>query len=333
MKIFSSLAPAAVLCAAAWTGYLAAPIIPGAVFPFAAVLIFILGTGWRIARWLASPVPFNITVTAGQQKSLPWISHRKTENPDNAFYAVLRMMMEVLMFRSLFRNTMAGRKPDGTPAYGSSKGLWVGAMAFHWSLLAVALRHLRFFIEPVPAVIAALEAADNLFHIGTPGLYLSDIVLAGALGYLIARRIALRSLRDLSLFQDYALPVLVAAVALTGVLLRYFERIDILAVKEYALSLLALSPALPAGAGVIFYMHITLVSALAAVIPFSKISHAAGVFLSPTRNMPGSSRRRRHENPWNAPVTVHRYGEWEDEFRDRLIKAGYPLEKSDGGKI
>jgi nitrate reductase gamma subunit len=32
-------------------------------------------------------------------------------------------------------------------------------------------------------------------------------------------------------------------------------------------------------------------------------------------------------NPWNAPVPVHTYAEWEDDFRARLKAAGIAVEK------
>jgi hypothetical protein len=36
---------------------------------------------------------------------------------------------------------------------------------------------------------------------------------------------------------------------------------------------------------------------------------------------------RRHINPWDYPVKVHTYEEWEDEFRPMMKAAGMPLEK------
>jgi len=69
------------------------------------------------------------------------------------------------------------------------------------------------------------------------------------------------------------------------------------------------------------------VSVLIAYIPFSKITHMAGVFLSPTRNLSNNSRFKRHINPWNYPVPVHTYEEYEEEFRDKMIEAGLPVEK------
>jgi nitrate reductase gamma subunit len=32
-------------------------------------------------------------------------------------------------------------------------------------------------------------------------------------------------------------------------------------------------------------------------------------------------------NPWNYPVKVHTYEEYEDDFREKMIEAGLPVEK------
>jgi hypothetical protein len=53
----------------------------------------------------------------------------------------------------------------------------------------------------------------------------------------------------------------------------------------------------------------------------------AGIFLSPTRNLANNNRMKRHSNPWDYPVRVHTYEEYEDEFRDRMIASGLPVEK------
>ncbi|PIX86048.1 MAG: menaquinol oxidoreductase, partial [Nitrospirae bacterium CG_4_10_14_3_um_filter_53_41] len=79
--------------------------------------------------------------------------------------------------------------------------------------------------------------------------------------------------------------------------------------------------------GSIFYIHLFLVSALFIYFPFSKLMHLGGVFLSPTRNLANNNRMVRHVNPWNYPVKVHTYEEYEDEFRAKMIKAHIPVEK------
>ena len=63
-----------------------------------------------------------------------------------------------------------------------------------------------------------------------------------------------------------------------------------------------------------------------AYFPFSKLMHAAGIFFSPTRNMPNNSRAVRHVNPWNYPVKVHSYQEYEEEFGEKMKKVGLPLD-------
>ncbi len=68
-------------------------------------------------------------------------------------------------------------------------------------------------------------------------------------------------------------------------------------------------------------------SVLLIYFPFSKLMHAGGVLLSPTRNLPNDSRIVRHVNPWNYPVKVHTYTEYEDHFREKMVEAGLPVEK------
>jgi nitrate reductase gamma subunit len=70
-----------------------------------------------------------------------------------------------------------------------------------------------------------------------------------------------------------------------------------------------------------------LVSVLLAYFPFSKLLHMPGIFLSPTRNLANNSRMKRHVNPWNYPVPVHTYAEYENEFRDKMKAADLPVEK------
>jgi nitrate reductase gamma subunit len=52
-----------------------------------------------------------------------------------------------------------------------------------------------------------------------------------------------------------------------------------------------------------------------------------GIFLSPTRNLKNNSRMERHINPWDYPVKVHTYEEWEDDFRGAMKEVGLPVEK------
>lgn len=298
--------------------------------PYAAFAIFLMGFCWKVLRWAWTPVPFRIPVTCGQQKSLPWIKQAKIDNPSTGWGVVLRMAGEVLLFRSLFRNNRA-RMVGGRLVLRESRFLWLGALAFHWALLLILLRHLRLFIEPVPAWVNGLERLDGFFQIGAPQLYLSDVMVVAALAYLLFRRFRDPAVRYISLFTDYFALFLLLAIATSGVLMRYFVRVDILSVKQFALSLAAFRPVDLSALSPLFLAHLLLVCTLAAYLPFSKLMHMGGIFLSPTRNLANDSRRRRHINPWNYPVKKHTYAEWEEEFHDKLVAAGIPLEGKDAG--
>jgi nitrate reductase gamma subunit len=299
----------------------------GVALPYAAIAVFLAGVSWRVIGWSRAPVPFRIPTTCGQQKSLPWIKAGYLESPSSTLGVMLRMTLEIVLFRSLFRNTRAELGPGPRLTFGEAKFLWLGALAFHWSFLIIFLRHLRFFMEPVPAWVASLQAIDGFLQVGVPVLFMTDIVILFALGYLLLRRIRDLQVRYFSLFTDYFALFLLIGLAVSGVLMRYFIRVDTIAAKQLAIGLVTFSPVVPAGVGALFFVHLALLSVLAAYFPFSKLMHMGGVFLSPTRNLANNNRARRHVNPWDYPVKVHTYQEWEDEFHDKIEAAGLPLER------
>jgi nitrate reductase gamma subunit len=300
----------------------------GVVIPYAAFIMFVGGMIYRMLKWASSPVPFRIPTTTGQQKSLPWIKDSKIENPSNGFWAIVRMAFEVLFFRSLFRNLKTQTYEGSRLAYGEAKWLWAAGLAFHYSFAIILFRHLRFFIEKVPAVVQAADMLDSFLQIGAPLLYMTDVVLLAAVTYLFIRRVGIPQVRYISLMADYFPLFLILGIGLTGVLMRYFTKTDIVNVKVLAMGLISLHPTAPAATlSPIFFMHLFLLSALFAYFPLSKLVHMGGVFLSPTRNLANTSRTKRHINPWNYPVHVHTYQEYEDEFRDKMKGAGLPVEK------
>ncbi len=299
------------------------------IIPYAAVVTFFLGIIYKVIQWATAPVPFRIPVTCGQQRSLPWIRDSRLENPSSTLGVVGRMAFEVLCFRSLFRNTRMELNPGPRLSYSSNKWLWLGGLAFHWSLLIIIARHLRFFVEPKPGCIALIQNLDGFFQIGMPVLFASNIILPVALLFLLMRRLIDSKLRYISLAADYFPLLLILGIAVTGILMRYFYKVDLLGIKALALSMIHLRPALPQGIGIIFYIHLFLVCVLIAYFPFSKLVHMWGIFLSPTRNLANNNRMQRHINPWNYDVKVHSYEEYEDEFRLLMTKAGLPIEKQE----
>jgi nitrate reductase gamma subunit len=297
-----------------------------AILPYAAFGTFLAGYTYRVLQWAKAPVPFRITTTCGQQASLPWIKSNPMESPSSVWGVIGRMALEVFLFRSLFRNTdvaIVGQRP----VYGSAKWLWFFGLLFHWSLLIIVLRHLRFFIEPIAPWINGLSAADGFFEIGIPTFYLSDAALLTGLSFLFLRRVVVPQLKYISLFADYVALLLILGIVSTGLLMRHFFPADLLQVKNLALGWVTFSPVVPARIGLVLSIHLCFVFTLLAWFPFSKLMHMGGIFLSPTRNLANNNRMRRHLNPWNAPVKVHTYEEYEDEFREKMKLAGLPVEK------
>jgi nitrate reductase gamma subunit len=330
MRALFALLAAAALVAVVWIGVGLAgrTYLFGVVIPYAAMATFLAGLVYKVLRWAAAPVQYRITTTCGQQQSLPWIRANRLENPPNAWWTTGRMALEVLLFRSLFRNTKAALGPSRHLSYESARLLWVGALLFHYSFLVIFIRHLRFFVEPAPAATALLERVDGFFQLASPALFLSDVLILAALLFLLGRRLVDARVRYLSLPADYFALFLLLGVAGSGVLMRYVTKVDLVSAKELALGLVAFHPTAPTDIGLVFYVHVFFVSILFAYFPFSKLMHMGGVFLSPTRSLPNDNRRRRHVNPLNPEVEPHTYEQWEDEFRDKLLAAGIPVERA-----
>jgi nitrate reductase gamma subunit len=306
-------------------------VLVAVILPYSAFAFFLVGLCFRVLRWAWTPVPFRIPTTCGQQKSLPWIKPASLDNPSTGWGAFRRMTLEILLFRSLFRNNRA-RLHDRRLVLGDDGFLWLGALAFHWSLLVVLLRHLRLFIQPVPVFVSAISKLDGVFQVGIPILYISDVVILGALLYLVARRFRNPIVRYVSLPTDYLALFLLLGTAISGLLMRFVFRVDVAAIKQFALGLAVFHPAVTSCLTPIFLVHLLLAGTLAAYFPFSQLMHLGGVFLSPTRNLANDNRSARHINPWNDPVTTHSYAEWEREFADKLKAAKLPLEAENAGQ-
>ncbi len=300
----------------------------GIIIPYLAIITFIVGFVMRVMDWARSSVPFRIPTTCGQQKSLPWIKHSKIDNPFTSGGVIVRMILEILLFRSLFRNTTCEINEGPTISYVWEKWLWLFSLTFHYAFLTTLVRHLRFFLEPVPFCLQILEKIDGFLQVGLPGVLISGVVLLAAAVFLLLRRILISQVRYFSLAADFFPLFLIIGIAVSGIMMRYFTKVDIVGVKELTMGLVTFHPHIPEGGiGAIFYVHVFFVSVLLAYFPFSKLMHLGGVFLSPTRNLPTNTRAHMHINPWNPEVKIHTYQAYEDDFREKMIEAGLPVEK------
>ena len=347
--ILFSLIAVTILVVIPWVGVGALNLqwLFGIIIPYAALLTFFLGIILRVVGWARSPVPFRIPTTGGQQKSLPWVKDNKLDNPSGTLGVIGRMALEVLLFRSLFRHTRMEFREGPKIGYEWEKWLWLAALAFHYGFLVVILRHLRFFTEPIPGFVHLIESLDGFLEMGIapfagfaiPGLLLSGFVLLAALTFLFLRRLLSPQIIYISLPGDYFPLFLIIGIATTGILMRYVGAfmqyllkwdilsVEVVQVKALAMGLVSFRPTVPEDIGTIFYIHLFLVCVLLAYFPFSKLMHMAGIFLSPTRNLSNNSRSVRHINPWDYPVKVHTYEEYEDEFREKMVEVGIPVDK------
>lgn len=301
----------------------------GIILPYLAFALFLGGVAYRVLHWAKSPVPFRIPTTCGQANSLPWIKQNKLDCPSTKLGVIGRMILEVFLFRSLFRNTKAEIHEGPKLVYGSSKFLWLFAILFHYCFLVIVLRHMRLFMNPVPGFVGALEFGDGFMQVGAPVFYQTDAIFLGAIAFLFLRRIFLTNIRYISLPADYFPLLLIFGIGLSGILMRYVFRADVVAIKQLTHGLATFTPVIAAGQlSPVFFVHIFLVCALLICFPYSKLMHMAGVFMSPTRNMINNSRMVRHINPWNDPkIKPHSYAAYEDEFREFMVGADIPVEK------
>ncbi len=314
----------------AWLGtQMGLQYVLAACLPYTAVVVFLIGFAWRIMDWARRPVPFRIPTTGGQQKSLPWIKPAGLDNPSDAKGVVIRMLLEVLLFRSLFRNTKQTIEAGDRVVYWSNKFLWLFALVFHYCFLLIFVRHFRFFLEPVPFGISAMEIVDGMMQIGVPRLFMTDALVVLAVCFLLGRRIFNQKVKYISLINDYFPLCLILGLVGSGISMRYFTKVDIASVKTFTMSLVHLSPDVAAlgQIGTAYFVHMMFLSVLLIYFPFSKLMHMGGVFMSPTRNLPNDTRAKLHVNPWNPAKEYRTYEEYEDEFRDAMYEAGLPVVK------
>ncbi|HHH44254.1 MAG TPA: nitrate reductase [Gammaproteobacteria bacterium] len=211
----------------------------------------------RIKKYAQTPAPLVI----------PTMPAPRTETG-----VVMRMFREVAFFESLFR---------------SNKWIWLFGVMFHFGMLLVLLRHLRYFTEPVWFWVNWVQPF---------GKYAAFAMLAGLLG-LWARRFLVARVRYISTPSDHLMLALLVGIAMTGIGMSFLVHTDIISVKAFFLGLMRFSPQ-PLPGDPLLLVHLGLVATLMIIFPISKLLHAPGVFFSPTRNQTDSSREQRHIADW-----------------------------------
>ncbi|MEM0266120.1 MAG: sulfate reduction electron transfer complex DsrMKJOP subunit DsrM [Archaeoglobaceae archaeon] len=307
-------------------------IIFGVLVPYIAFAIFVAGVVYKFIYWAKSAVPLKIPTTSGQQKSLKFIKrtiYDRFDSPFTKWETAVRMILEIFAFRSLLKNT---RYYLDRLSQKDARWLWLFAILFHYSLLLVLIRHTKFFFEPVPSFVEMLSELEAFKGVFIPSIYVSGLAIIAALLLLWFRRIFLSRERCISLPSDHFALIVLLAITISGNVMRYFIKVDISAVKGLLLSLMTfdIAKAVEFANAIepMFYIHFALGSFLLAYFPFSKLMHAGGIFLSPTRNMPNNNRAERHVNPWNPPYKGITWQEYYEAYKDQLdeiAESGYKV--------
>ena len=233
-----------------------------AVLFWAATLVLVLGVANKVRLYWKTPAPLKIPTTPA---------------PVTQGGVVIRMMQEVLMFKSLFR---------------SDKLLWVFSILFHYGMLLIVIRHFRYVLDPVWGIIQFIQPF---------GRYAAFLFIIGLLG-LLARRILIDRVRYISSPSDRAMLGLLIFIGLSGMMMSFFgNNTDIVMVKAFFRGLVTFDwQPLPADAPLL--IHLALVLILMFIFPISKLLHAPGIFFSPTRNQIDNPREKRHLAPWAAEL-------------------------------
>ena len=161
---------------------------------------------------------------------------RRYKSPSKVW---LQAAADVVFFRRLF-------KENGL--------LWISAWVFHISFFFVVVRHLRYFMDPVPRCVTGLQGLGLI-----SGYVLPVSILSIALVRLTGKERYVSRL-------NYFILGLVFLVGITGLMLHIF-RTDLVGVKEFVLGFFTFSPH-PVPHSLLFIVHFLLVLLLILSLPF-----------------------------------------------------------------
>lgn len=230
-----------------------------------AFAVLIIGLAYKVRQYWRTPAPLKIATTPA---------------PTSGVGVLMRMAREVLLFESLFK---------------ANKWTWIFGYLFHFALVLVLARHLRYFTEPVWTWVVMIQPF---------GKYAGFVMVISIAG-LWSRRLFVDRVRYISSPSDHLMLILLVAIGLSGLGMKYVAHTDIVALKAFTLGLMYFDwQPLPDDPLVI--IHLGLVAILMIVFPFSKLLHAPGVFFSPTRNQVDNPREYRHLAAWAAKLDLNR---------------------------
>ncbi len=133
--------------------------------------------------------------------------------------------------------------------------LWLGEWVFHVSFLLVLLRHLRYFLDPVPEWVWSVQFAGTI----------AGYVLPISLVYILTIRLLTTREKYASRANVFLLG-LVLVISSIGVIMHLWFTPNLVDVKLFALGLVCFKPA-PAPESLLFMTHVILVLVLIPFLP------------------------------------------------------------------
>lgn len=177
--------------------------------------------------------------------------------PAHPISGTIKLASDVVLFRSTFF---------------TDRWAWMFSMGFHFGLLLVLIRHLRYALDPawVGGIFWKVVVVAQPF-----GLYGGLALIGGVLGFL-ARHFLIKEVREETGWVDRLLLVLLLAIPVVGYLSELFHT-DVVAVKDFFVGL-ATGHWKPLPTDWLLLTHLWLVAVMITFLPFGKMLHLGGVF-------------------------------------------------------
>lgn len=227
-------------------------------YAYISILAFAVGSVILLVRWI-----FTRKGPSGTYLGYPYLSTYPGQ--DSGFKAFKNMLSRIFLFSSA--------KDDPVVRY--------TGLAFHWSLWIIILAHMDLVISPylVAAGIPESFLSAAGAYIGTTLAFI--MVAAGMI--LLYRRTTDRYMRRISNASDYFSILLIMAIGISGILMRFILPADFAysSVSPFIMSLLSFAPTnVPYSP--LYITHFILTLTLFLYLPLSKLAHPYSFFTNPS---------------------------------------------------
>jgi len=219
----------------------------GGIFPYLAATVFLIGVVSRLRAWRRVPQPGLMTVYPTKGSGMA------------------ELAKEALFFPSLFRG---------------DRTLWLLSWSFHVALALALIGHLR-------VVTALLDRGLATVGVSSSGIAAMSAIAGGGAGIvllvtvmtLLARRLLVARVREVSTPPDFLALLLLIAVITTGNVMRFGgTHFGLAETRVWAVSLLTFSPVVPANPA--FLLHAFFAELTILYVAFSKLMHFGGFFFT-----------------------------------------------------